>query len=137
MEWVLNSRARVMLVERGFVSVARVTLRPAGRDGRQGHITSPKGKSMVMTIIWFIVVGLIAGLLARAIVPGKDAMGILPTVVLGIIGSFVGGAIAAVFSDRKVLDFNTSGILLSILGAIVALLIYNRIAASRGGSRTV
>ena len=67
----------------------------------------------------------------------KDAMGILPTLVLGIIGSFVGGAIAAIFTDRKVLDFNTSGILLSIVGAIVALLIYNRIAASRGGSRTV
>lgn len=92
---------------------------------------------MVMTIIWFIVVGLIAGLLARAIVPGKDAMGILPTLILGVIGSFVGGAIAAVFSDRKVLDFNTSGILLSILGAIVALLIYNRLAASRGRSRAV
>lgn len=92
---------------------------------------------MVLTIIWFIVVGLIAGLLARAIVPGKDAMGILPTLVLGIIGSFVGGAIAAVFTDRKMLDFNTSGILLSILGAIVALLIYNRIAASRGRSRAI
>jgi uncharacterized membrane protein YeaQ/YmgE (transglycosylase-associated protein family) len=90
-----------------------------------------------MTIIWFILVGLIAGLLARAIVPGKDAMGILPTVILGIIGSFVGGALAALFTDRKVLDFNTSGILLSIVGAIVALLIYNRIAASRGSSRAV
>ena len=92
---------------------------------------------MVLTIIWFIVVGLIAGLLARAIVPGKDAMGILPTLVLGIVGSFVGGAIAAVFTDSKVLDFNTSGILLSILGAIVALLIYNRIAASRSRTRAI
>jgi uncharacterized membrane protein YeaQ/YmgE (transglycosylase-associated protein family) len=92
---------------------------------------------MVVTIVWFLIVGLIAGLLARALVPGKDAMGILPTLVLGVIGSFVGGAIAALFTDRKVLDFNTSGILLSIVGAIVALLVYNRVAASRDGSRTV
>ena len=92
---------------------------------------------MVMTVVWFLIVGLIAGLLARALVPGKDAMGILPTVLLGVIGSFVGGALAALFTDRKVLDFNTSGIVLSIVGAIVALLIYNRIAASRGSSSTV
>lgn len=124
-----------MRAERGFRCVARATLRP--RSQRRGRTTPPKGKDMVMTIIWFIVVGLIAGLLARAIVPGKDAMGILPTIVLGIIGSFVGGALAAVFTDSKVLDFNTAGILLSILGAIVALLIYNRIAASRGTSRSV
>lgn len=90
-----------------------------------------------MTVVWFLIVGLIAGLLARALVPGKDAMGILPTVLLGVIGSFVGGALAALFTDRKVLDFNTSGIVLSIVGAIVALLIYNRIAASRGSSSTV
>lgn len=88
---------------------------------------------MVMAIIWFLVIGLIAGLLARAIVPGKDSMGILPTIVLGIIGSFVGGFVAALFTGSKVLDFNASGILLSIVGAVVALLIYNRIAASRGG----
>lgn len=91
---------------------------------------------MVLTIVWFLIIGLIAGLLARALVPGKDAMGILPTLVLGVIGSFVGGALAALFTDRELLDFNTSGILLSIVGAIVALLIYNRIAAARGGLGT-
>jgi uncharacterized membrane protein YeaQ/YmgE (transglycosylase-associated protein family) len=85
-----------------------------------------------MTIVWFLIVGLVAGLLARALVPGKDSMGILATLLLGIIGSFVGGAIGALFSgDKDVLDFNPAGLILSIVGAVVALLIYNRFAAGR------
>ena len=44
-----------------------------------------------MGLIWMVVVGLIAGLIARAIMPGKDAMGWVMTIVLGIVGSFVGG----------------------------------------------
>lgn len=87
---------------------------------------------MVMSIVWFLLIGLIAGLVARGIVPGKDAMGIIPTIVLGVVGSFVGGFLAALFTGNKVLDFNTAGLLLSIVGAVVALLIYNRIAAKRG-----
>ena len=82
-------------------------------------------------IIVFLIVGLIAGLLARALVPGKDAMGILATLLLGIVGSFVGGAVWALFSDDKILDFQAGGLILSVLGAIVALLIYNRVAGGR------
>lgn len=83
-----------------------------------------------MAIIWFLVVGLIAGFIARALVPGKDTMGIVPTLVLGVVGSFVGGFIFALFqSDRDVLDFSTTGLIGSILGAIVALLIYRQMKA--------
>ena len=82
-------------------------------------------------IIVFLIVGLIAGLLARALVPGKDSMGILATLLLGIVGSFVGGAIWALFSDDKILDFQAGGLILSVIGAIVALLIYNRVAGGR------
>ena len=84
-----------------------------------------------MGIIIFLIVGLVAGLLARALVPGKDSMGILTTLLLGIVGSFVGGAIWALFSDDKILDFQAGGLILSVLGAIVALLIYNRVAGGR------
>jgi uncharacterized membrane protein YeaQ/YmgE (transglycosylase-associated protein family) len=79
-------------------------------------------------IIGTLVVGLIAGLLARAIVPGKDAMGILATILLGIVGSFIGSGAA------YLLKLDAGAILtwvLTIGGAVVALLIYNRIAASR------
>ena len=79
-------------------------------------------------IITTLVVGLIAGLLARAIVPGKDAMGILATILLGIVGSFIGTGVA------YLLKLETGAILtwvLTIGGAVVALLIYNRVAGRR------
>jgi uncharacterized membrane protein YeaQ/YmgE (transglycosylase-associated protein family) len=79
-------------------------------------------------IIGTLLVGLIAGLLARAIVPGKDAMGILATILLGIVGSFIGTGVA------YLLKLDTGAIMawvLAIGGAVVALLVYNRIVASR------
>jgi len=77
-------------------------------------------------LIWFLIVGFVAGLLARAVVPGRDAMGLIPTIVLGIIGSFIGGVIAVLFTSREFGDYSTSGLIGSIVGAIVALLIYRR-----------
>lgn len=88
-----------------------------------------------MGIIIFLIVGLLAGLLARALVPGKDSMGILATLLLGIVGSFIGGALWSLFTDDKILDFHTGGLILSVVGAVIALLIYNRFAAGR--TRTV
>ncbi len=83
-------------------------------------------------IIVFLIVGLLAGLLARALVPGKDSMGILATLLLGIVGSFGGGAIGALFnSDKDFLDVSPTKIILSVIGAIIALLIYNRFAGGR------
>jgi uncharacterized membrane protein YeaQ/YmgE (transglycosylase-associated protein family) len=83
-----------------------------------------------LNILWFLIVGLIAGFLARAIVPGKDPMGLVATLILGVVGSFVGGFIFSLFqSDREILDFSTTGLIGSIIGAIVALLIYRQIKA--------
>ena len=73
-------------------------------------------------IIWMIIIGFIAGLIARWIVPGVDAMGFWMTTGLGIVGSIVGGLIARLFS--KPADgsaFHAAGILLSIVGAIIVL----------------
>lgn len=80
-----------------------------------------------MQIIWFLVIGLIAGFIARALVPGRDAMGVLPTILLGIVGSFVGGLLAVLFTGRTFNEFSTVGIIGSIIGAIVALLIYRQV----------
>lgn len=82
-----------------------------------------------MGIIWFIVVGLIVGLLARAIVPGRDAMGILATIVLGIVGSFVGGLLVVFFTTKEYSGLEPAGWIGSIVGAIVALLIYRQMRA--------
>jgi uncharacterized membrane protein YeaQ/YmgE (transglycosylase-associated protein family) len=82
-------------------------------------------------LIVFLIVGLIAGFVARALVPGPDPMGWLGTMVLGIIGSFVGGTLAALLFGGT-LDLNAAGIIGSIIGAIIVLLIWR----AMGGERT-
>lgn len=83
---------------------------------------------MILTILIWIVLGFVIGLVARALVPGNDAMGFIPTVVLGIVGSFVGGFIASLFSGGDALELRPAGVILSIVGAIVALLLYRAVA---------
>ena len=86
---------------------------------------------MLGFIIGLILVGIIAGVVARALVPGDDSMTVGATIVLGIVGSFVGGFLAdALFrNDAEDIGLAPSGILGSIIGAVVALLVYN--AATR------
>jgi uncharacterized membrane protein YeaQ/YmgE (transglycosylase-associated protein family) len=75
-----------------------------------------------MGIIAFLVIGLIAGLLARALMPGNQSMGLIATTLLGVAGSFVGGFIGSLFrSDGRVLDLHPSGLLFSVLGAMLVL----------------
>ena len=78
---------------------------------------------MIGFILYLVVVGLIAGLIARAVVPGNDSMSIGATIVLGVIGSFVGGFLGYVFTrdDASNGAFQASGIIGSIVGAILAL----------------
>ena len=84
-----------------------------------------------MGIIVFLIVGLIAGFIARALVPGPDPMGWLGTMILGIVGSFVGGTLAALVFNQS-LDLNASGIIGSIIGAIIVLLIWRAMGGRRG-----
>lgn len=87
-----------------------------------------------MGIIGFIIVGLIAGFLARAIVPGKDSMGILATIVLGMVGSFVGGLLGSLISGDGI-DFSAAGIIGSIIGAIIVLIAYNAFTGKKKNHR--
>ena len=81
-----------------------------------------------MGIISMIVVGLIAGLIARAIMPGADPMGWLATILLGIVGSFVGGFLASMLFHRGTDNpFEPAGIVGSIIGALIVLFIYRRV----------
>lgn len=81
-----------------------------------------------MGIVSMIVVGLIAGLLARAIMPGSDPMGWIATIILGIVGSFVGGLLAGMLFGRGTGSaFEPSGIVGSIIGALIVLFIYRRV----------
>jgi len=77
-----------------------------------------------MGIIAFIVIGLIAGLIARAILPGRQSMGLIATTLLGMVGSLVGGLIGSLFRrDGRLFDLHPTGILMSVVGAIVVLLL--------------
>lgn len=92
---------------------------------------------MVTYIIILIIVGLIAGALARLLVPGRDSMGILGTIVLGIVGSFVGGFLWNLIEYHKLAPtkFHTVGIIGSIIGAIIVLLILRMTGMERGRRR--
>jgi uncharacterized membrane protein YeaQ/YmgE (transglycosylase-associated protein family) len=84
---------------------------------------------MVGLIISIIVVGLIAGALARLIVPGRQNLSIGMTIVLGIVGSFIGGFLGYLIFHHDASNgfFQPSGIIGSVIGAIIALLIWSRV----------
>ncbi len=81
---------------------------------------------MVGLIITLIVIGLVAGAVARLLVPGKQDIGILATLLIGIVGSFVGGFLGYLIFHKDAADgfFQPAGIIGSIIGAVIVLLIY-------------
>ena len=93
---------------------------------------------MIGLIISLIVVGLIAGALARLIVPGKQHMSIPMTILIGIIGSFVGGFLGYLIfhKDSQNGFFQPSGIIGSVIGAILVLLLWTRFGGGRRAIRS-
>ncbi len=91
---------------------------------------------MLGFLLYLVIIGIIAGFLARLLVPGKDSMGIGATMVLGIIGSFIGGFIGwALFgNDFAEGALQASGLIGSIVGAVIALVVY-RAMNNRGSGR--
>lgn len=82
-----------------------------------------------MGFIWMIIVGLVAGLLARAIKPGSDPMGWIMTIVLGIVGAMLGGFVAGLIGINA--DGGFTGLVFSVIGAIILLFIYEMIMSKR------
>ncbi len=76
-----------------------------------------------MGILMFLVFGLVVGLIARAIMPGNQSMGILATALLGIAGSFVGGFLASLVYGRSAADLHATGLVGAIIGSLVLLFI--------------
>jgi uncharacterized membrane protein YeaQ/YmgE (transglycosylase-associated protein family) len=89
-----------------------------------------------MNILAWIVLGLLAGAIAKAIYPGYQGGGILGTMLLGIIGAFVGGTLYNVLTTGTLAigaaGLSVGGVVVAVLGAIVALFIYY--AAARRGA---
>ena len=82
----------------------------------------------MFSFLWWLIIGLIAGALARFIMPGKDPMGLLATILLGIVGSIIGGLVGS-FIWRSDTGFHPGGLFLSLLGAIFALWIWRMISS--------
>lgn len=84
-----------------------------------------------MSIIGFLIFGFIIGLIARALMPGPQRMGILMTTVLGMVGAFVGGLLGSLISHRPLLDLHPAGFIGSILGAIIVLALFGMVSRRR------
>ena len=89
-----------------------------------------------MGIIAFIILGIIAGYIAKAILPGSDPGGFIITAIVGIVGAILGGFLAGALFDADPLDefFDISSWLTAIVGAIILLFVY-RLVSDRGGRR--
>jgi uncharacterized membrane protein YeaQ/YmgE (transglycosylase-associated protein family) len=88
---------------------------------------------MLGLIITLIIVGLIAGAVARLLVPGRQEMSILTTIAIGIVGSFVGGLLGYLIFHKDADDgfFQPSGLIGSIIGTIIVLLIWMNLGRRR------
>ena len=81
-----------------------------------------------MASVLFLLFGLVVGFIARAVMPGTQKMGLIATMVLGVVGSFVGGFLVSLVTENRVTDLNTAGIIGSIIGALLLLLVMGKLS---------
>lgn len=82
-----------------------------------------------MVILSWIVFGLVAGILARCVMPGKEHLGIIMTILLGVTGALIGGVISTALGFGQVSGFNLYSLLISTAGAIIVLFVVHKIKA--------
>jgi uncharacterized membrane protein YeaQ/YmgE (transglycosylase-associated protein family) len=86
-----------------------------------------------VAILYFILIGLVVGVLARLLLPGRDPVGLIGTILVGIVGAVVGGYLwRELFGDTE--DVEWIG---AIVMSMILLYVYRRLALGRSGSRTV
>jgi uncharacterized membrane protein YeaQ/YmgE (transglycosylase-associated protein family) len=92
---------------------------------------------VVIFIIWLCIIGLVIGAIARLLLPGRDPIGIFGTILLGIVGSFVGGFLENLvkYHTLSVHSFHTVGLIGSVIGAFVVLLLFRLTGLERGHRR--
>ena len=81
----------------------------------------------MLSFIWFLIIGLVAGFLARLVMPGRDAMSLLATLALGVVGSILGGVVSWAVWGTETNGIRPSGLLMSIVGAILVLLVWRMV----------
>ncbi len=82
-----------------------------------------------MVFLWMIIIGFVIGLLARALMPGRDPAGIIMTIVLGIAGSLIAGIVGQALGLYS--SHEPAGFLASVIGAVLVLFIYRQASRSR------
>jgi uncharacterized membrane protein YeaQ/YmgE (transglycosylase-associated protein family) len=97
---------------------------------QKAKVRSQKGGEM-LSFIWWLIVGLIAGALARLIMPGKDTMSLLATVLLGVAGSIVGGLVSWAIWGTDTTGFRPAGLLFSLIGAILLLWLWRTVSTRK------
>ena len=88
-----------------------------------------------MQILGLIVVGLIIGALARLIVPGKQRLSIIATLVLGVVGALIGGVIASLLGTGNIWELNVIGFIAAVAASIALLAIGERMGLGAGSRR--
>lgn len=89
-----------------------------------------------MSILAWIVLGLVAGLIAKFLMPGPDPGGIIVTILIGIAGALVGGWLGQVLLGIGTTSFSWAGLLTAIIGAMILLFLYRAIAGRSSSSST-
>jgi uncharacterized membrane protein YeaQ/YmgE (transglycosylase-associated protein family) len=86
-------------------------------------------------VIGFIVAGLVIGLLARLLLPGRQRIGLLWTLVLGVVGSVIGGTIANLIGSGDIMELNVIGFVVAVLAAVALLSAAERAGLGAGPDR--
>lgn len=87
-----------------------------------------------MGLVLFLVFGFFVGLIARALMPGRQKMGFLMTTGLGVAGSFMGGVLVSLVTNHRITDLHTAGFIGSLIGALVLLLIAGGVKRRRANA---
>jgi len=90
-----------------------------------------------MSWLAWIVLGLIAGIIAKLLMPGRDPGGFIITAVIGIVGALIGGFISTRLGFGDVTGLNIPSIAIAIVGSIVLLIIYRLVTRNRAGAPRV
>ena len=85
-----------------------------------------------MGILSWIIFGLIAGAIAKALHPGKDPGGWIVTIIIGIAGAFVGGWLGSMFFEAPTSNWSFKGFLFAVVGAVILLWLYSLVTKKRG-----
>jgi len=85
----------------------------------------------LMSIVGWCVFGLLVGAIARFLMPGRQSMGILMTMALGVVGSFAGGFISSLIFGSSESLVNPAGWIMSVVGALIVLFIYGKISKAK------